>query len=288
MELINFYATHSNAFIFSVAVISVFIGSFLNVVIYRLPKMLETEWASECRRYLGLRDVEPNKTVNLVLPFSHCIHCKKTIMPWHNLPILSYLYLRGHCAYCHAPISFIYPLVELLTLILSCIVANQFGFSSQTAAALIITWVLICLTFIDIEHFLLPDQLTLTLLWFGLLISLGNIFCSPQDAIIGAVVGYLLFATIQWIFYFLTKKIGMGQGDYKLLAALGGLLGWQHLPFVILCASITGIVITLLLICFKPNVRHAPLPFGPYLAFAGWVALLWGQPIMQIYWNNML
>lgn len=283
MDIMQFFASNPDIFLIFVAILSLFIGSFLNVVIYRLPRMMEQSWSEECRIYLGLKPHTDIEKLNLYLPFSHCPHCKKTIRPWHNIPILSYLWLRGKCAYCNAHISIRYPLVETLTCIASVYVAWKFGFTWQTLAALLFTWIGICLTFIDLDYHLLPDQLTLTLLWLGLFFSLFNIFTSSHDAIIGALAGYLIFAATQWIFGWVTGKTGMGQGDYKFLAALGACLGWEMLPVIILLASISGIIFSLTHMAIKRHFKSVPLPFGPYLAVAGWVALLWGKEIMYYY-----
>lgn len=283
METLQFFNEYPSFFLFVVALLSLFIGSFLNVVIYRLPHMMEQSWSEECRIYLGLKPHTDLEKFNLTLPLSHCPHCKKPIKPWHNIPIVSYLWLRGKCGYCHAPISMRYPLVEALTCLMSVYVAWRFGVTWQTIAALAFTWMLISLTFIDIDHHMLPDQLTLLLLWTGLFCSLFFLFADSQDAIIGAITGYLIFAILQFFFGLATGKVGMGQGDYKFLAALGAFIGWQLLPLIILLASISGIIFTLVHMLIKREFKSVPLPFGPYLALAGWIALLWGHEIMQYY-----
>lgn len=283
MDIVTFLTEHPEFFLLVTAFFSLFIGSFLNVVIYRLPHILERSWSEECRVYLGLKPHTETEKLNLCLPFSHCPRCKKTIRPWHNIPILSYFWLRGRCAHCKKPISIRYPLVEAVTCIASVYVAWKFGFTWQTGAALLFTWIIICLTFIDLDHHLLPDQLTLTLLWIGLLCSLLGLFCTSQAAILGAVIGYIVFALTQWVFEIATGKIGMGQGDVKFLAALGAFLGWEMLPFIILLASISGVIFAFTHMLLKRNFKSVPLPFGPYLAVAGWIALLWGNEIMQLY-----
>lgn len=286
MDIVNFFTSNPDIFLILMVIFSLLVGSFLNVVIYRLPRMMEQNWSEECRIYLGLKPHTDLEKLNLYLPFSHCPHCKKNIRPWHNIPILSYFWLRGKCAYCNAHISIRYPLVEALTCIVSVYVAWKFGFTWQTMAALLFTWICICLTFIDLDYHLLPDQLTLSLLWIGLLCSLFGIFANSHDAILGAVAGYLIFAAIQWAFGHVTGKTGMGQGDFKFLAALGAFLGWQMLPLVILLASISGVIIGFTHMIIKRNFKSVPLPFGPYLAVAGWVALLWGPEIMQYYFDT--
>lgn len=283
MEIMHFFSSHPSAFILSVAFVSLFVGSFLNVIIYRLPRMMEQSWSEECRIYLGLKVHNEKERFNLCLPFSHCPACKKIIRPWHNIPIVSYLILGGKCAFCHARISFRYPLVEALTAVTSCYIAANFGFSWETVAALIFTWISICLIFIDLDYHLLPDELTLLLLWIGLFFSIFNIFSNSTDAILGAIIGYVIFAGVQWSFSLITGKTGMGQGDFKYLAAIGAFFGWQLLPLIILLASATGIIFTFTHMVIRRNFKSTPFPFGPYLALAGWVTLFWGQDIMQLY-----
>ena len=283
METLHFFAEYPTIFLLVTALLSLFIGSFLNVVIYRLPRMIEQSWSEECRVYLGLKPHTDIEKFNLTLPFSHCPHCKKTIRPWHNIPLFSYIWLRGKCSYCQAPISMRYPLVEALTALMSVYVAWRFGLSWQMVSALVFTWILIALTFIDLDYHLLPDQLTLLLLWIGLFCSMFFLFADSQDAIIGAIAGYTIFAGLQLIFGWATGKVGMGQGDYKFLAALGAFCGWQLLPLIILLASVTGILFTVVHMLIKREFKSVPLPFGPYLAVAGWVSLLWGHEIMTYY-----
>jgi leader peptidase (prepilin peptidase)/N-methyltransferase len=284
MDIVNFFAENPNAFVALIAVLSLVIGSFLNVVVYRLPRMIENDWSEECREYLGLKiNEEDNQKLNLSLPFSHCPQCKKTLKPWHNIPIISYAVLKGKCAYCHVKISVRYPFVEALCCLTSVYVAWRFGFSWQTGGALLFTWTLIALTFIDLDYHILPDQLTFFLLGLGLFLSLFSLFCSPQDAIIGLLAGYLVFAITQWLFKLVTGKIGMGQGDFKFLAALGAFLGWQMLPIIILLASISGIIIGVTHMIIKHQFKSVPLPFGPYLSVAGWISLMWGADILQMY-----
>jgi leader peptidase (prepilin peptidase) / N-methyltransferase len=284
MDIVNFFADNPNAFVALVAVFSLVVGSFLNVVVYRLPRMIENDWSQECREYLGLKiHEEDSKALNLSLPFSHCPQCKKTLKPWHNIPLISYLVLSGKCAYCHAKISLRYPFVEALCCLASVYVAWRFGFSWQTAGALLFTWTLIALTFIDLDYHILPDQLTFFLLGLGLFLSLFSLFCTTQDAIIGMLAGYLVFAITQWLFKLVTGKIGMGEGDFKFLAALGAFLGWQMLPIIILLASISGIIIGVTHMIIKHQFKSVPLPFGPYLSVAGWISLMWGAEILQMY-----
>jgi leader peptidase (prepilin peptidase)/N-methyltransferase len=287
MDTIQFFIEHPQLLLLVTAFFSLFIGSFLNVVIYRLPRMMEQSWSEECRVFLGLKPHHDVEKLNLCLPFSHCPNCKKTIRPWHNIPVFSYLWLRGKCSYCKVPISMRYPLVETLTCLVSVYVAWRFGVSWQMLAGLFFTWVLIALTFIDLDHHLLPDQLTLLLVWAGLFCSLFSLFVDSHDAIIGAIAGYSIFAVVQLLFGLVTGKVGMGQGDYKFLAAIGVFTGWQLLPLVILLASISGILFTCIHMLIKREFKSVQLPFGPYLAVAGWIALLWGHEIMQYYIQNL-
>jgi leader peptidase (prepilin peptidase) / N-methyltransferase len=289
MNTLHFCTTSSNLFLVLVAALSLLVGSFLNVLIYRLPRMIQNEWNNECRHYLGLKPhTADNEHLNLYLPLSHCTHCKKRLKPWHNIPVISYLILFGQCAYCKANISLRYPIVELLCCITSVYAAMHFGCTWQTVGALFFTWIIIGLTFIDLDYHLLPDHLTLLLLWIGLLLSIYSVFSNSHDAIFGAIAGYAIFAITQTVFKFVTGKIGMGQGDYKFLAALGAYLGWQHLPIIILLASMTCIIFGITHMAIKHQWKSIPLPFGPYLAVAGWISLLWGNDILHLYLHNFM
>ncbi|ODR84912.1 prepilin peptidase [Shewanella xiamenensis] len=279
------------------------IGSFLNVVIHRFPVMMKREWQQECNQYLQEYHADIVKQVgieklnkpidhyppkyNLVVPGSACPKCKTSIQPWHNLPILGWLMLRGKCAACSAPISVRYPMIELITGLLVATLAWHFGPSWQFVFATVLTFVLIALTGIDLDEMLLPDQMTLPLLWLGLLINLNHTFTNPTDAIIGAAVGYLSLWSIFWLFKLLTGKEGMGYGDFKLLAVFGAWLGWQMLPLVILLSSLVGALVGITLIVTKRNQLANPIPFGPYIAAAGWIALIWGQPIVDWYLSTL-
>lgn len=285
MDVVQFLNEHESILLLLTIFFSLIIGSFLNVVIYRLPRMMEAEWAEECRIYLGLKPQENQERLNLYLPLSHCPNCKTSIRPWHNIPLLSFWWLKGKCGFCHAPISFRYPLVEALTMIASCYVVWHFGLTLNTFYALLFTWIAIALTFIDLERHLLPDYLTLFLLWLGLLASISGIFCNSQDAILGSILGYLLFAVTQTLFGLFTGKVGMGQGDFKFLAAIGAFVGWQLLPFVILFASFAGIIFALLFMLIRKQYKSVPLPFGPYLALAGWFAILFRPEILELYFR---
>lgn len=290
MNIIHFFSENTYFFLLFIAAFSLLIGSFLNVVIYRLPHMIVNAWNLECREYLGLKPPAASEkdNLNLWLPFSHCTQCKKRLKPWHNIPVLSYLILRAKCAYCQRKISMRYPLVELICCVTSVYVAWRFGFTLQTVAALLFTWSLICLTFIDLDHHLLPDHLTLSLLWAGLFFSLFHVFVVPEHAIIGAIAGYSIFAFIQWAFKLATGKVGMGRGDYKLLAALGAFLGWQQLPLIILLSSVIGLIFGLTHMVMRRQFKSIPLPFGPYLAIAGWISLMWGNEILHLYLNTFI
>lgn len=290
MNIIQFFSQKPDLFLLVIAGLALLVGSFLNVVIYRLPRMLINEWNQECRQYLGLKPIPPteNEKLNLCLPFSYCTQCKKSLKPWHNIPIISYFILRGRCGYCSTRISLRYPFVELLCCLTSVYVAWRFGFSLQTAGGLIFTWLLISLTFIDLDYHLLPDNLTLFLLWCGLFLSMYVVFTNTHDAIIGAIAGYFIFYVTQWLFKLVTGKIGMGQGDYKFLAAFGAFLGWQQLPLIILLASIIGLIFGLIQMALRKQMKSVPIPFGPYLAVAGWISMMWGNEIMYLYLNKFV
>ncbi|MFM5255521.1 prepilin peptidase [Aeromonas hydrophila] len=268
---------------------SLMIGSFLNVVIHRLPIMLEREWQAEYLGYFN-PETQPQQEdrYNLMVPRSACPHCGHAITAMENIPLLSWLWLKGRCRECQAPISVRYPLVELLTALLSLVVAATFAPGWGLLAALLLTWVLVALTFIDLDKMLLPDQLTLPLLWGGLLFNLTGGFAPLADAVIGAMAGYLVLWSLYWAFKLLTGKEGMGYGDFKLLAALGAWLGWQALPIVLLLSSLVGAFIGIGLILLRNHHQNKPIPFGPYLAIAGWIALLWGDTITRWYLTTFL
>ena len=275
-----------------VMIFSLVIGSFLNVVIYRLPKMLEHSWYRECREFLAneLQDIPEKKHPKFTLstPGSSCPHCGHGIRFYENIPIISWLFLRGKCSQCKASISSRYPIIEAATALLSVVIALHYGASIETCFMLLLTWGLICLTMIDIDHMILPDQITLPLLWLGLLVNINGSFVPLTDAVIGAVAGYLSLFSVFWLFKLLTGKEGMGQGDFKLLALFGAWLGWQLLPLIILMASAVGAIVGISLIAFKHHQKDQPIPFGPYLAVAGWIAMLWGTPIWHWYLEKLL
>lgn len=268
---------------------SLMIGSFLNVVIHRLPIMLEREWQAEYLSYFNPEtQLQQEERYNLMVPRSACPHCGHAITAMENIPLLSWLWLKGRCRECQAPISARYPLVELLTALLSLVAAATFPPGWGLLAALLLTWVLVALTFIDLDKMLLPDQLTLPLLWGGLLFNLAGGFVPLADAVIGAMAGYLVLWSLYWAFKLLTGKEGMGYGDFKLLAALGAWLGWQALPIVLLLSSLVGAIIGISLILLRNHHQGKPIPFGPYLAIAGWIALLWGDTITRWYLTTFL
>lgn len=256
-----------------VAIFSLAIGSFLNVLIHRLPKMMEADWRAQCADLEGAA-VASTDRYNLLVPRSHCPQCKTPLRAVDNIPIASWLALRGKCAHCGTRISARYPIVEALTALLSAIVAWKFGLTWQTALALVFTWMLIALTFIDADTTLLPDDLTLPLLWLGLLANVLGLFVPLRDAVIGAAAGYLVLWSIYWLFKLATGKEGMGYGDFKLLAALGAWMGWKALLPIVLLSSLVGAVVGIALIVLARRGREIPIPFGPYLAAAGVIAML--------------
>ncbi len=268
-------------------VLGLLTGSFLNVVIYRLPIRMQFEWSAQSFEWLNKTPYPEQAPAGLVFPASHCTHCKSPIKPWHNIPLLSFLALRARCATCKAPISWRYPLVELLTAVLSALVIYHFGLTWQGGAALLLTWALIALSFIDIDHQLLPDDIVLPLTWLGLGLSLVPLFATPSSAILGAIFGYLAFWSVFHLFKLLTGKEGMGHGDFKLMALFGAWLGLEYLPQIILISTLLGSVIGISLIALKRTTAQMTIPFGPYIAIAGWCALLWGSEINTAYLQFM-
>jgi leader peptidase (prepilin peptidase)/N-methyltransferase len=264
------------------ALLGLCVGSFLNVVIHRLPKIMERQWKAECAEVAGQEPASPER-YNLVVPRSACPACGHRISALENIPVLSWLVLRGRCTSCKAPISMRYPAVELLTGALSGYIAWHFGFGMAAAGALFFTWSMIALTFIDLDTFFLPDSITLPLLWLGLLFNINATYVSLSSAVIGAAAGYLTLWSVYWAFKWATGKEGMGYGDFKLLAAIGAWLGWAMLPLTILLSSLVGAVIGIGLIVFAGRGRSVPIPFGPYLAIAGMIALLHGPALTRAY-----
>lgn len=258
------------------------VGSFLNVVIHRLPKMMEQDWQCQCAELRGEAPpaVEP---LTLAIPRSRCPHCGHQITALENIPIFSWLMLRGKCSGCAAPISVRYPVVEAVTGMLTAFAAWHFGFGWNAAGAILFVWAMVALTGIDFDTQLLPDSITLPLVWLGLLFNLSGTYTSLSSAVIGAVAGYLSLWSVYWGFKLTTGKDGMGFGDFKLLAAIGAWLGWQMLPLTILLSSFVGAIVGIGLIVLAKRGRNVPIPFGPYLAAAGLIALFWGKPLTQIY-----
>jgi leader peptidase (prepilin peptidase) / N-methyltransferase len=306
-EFINLLSQHPWLFISICFIFGAVIGSFLNVVIHRLPVMMKREWQQECLQFLKeyLQEYHPALVsklgadelakpidgfpprYNLLLPRSACPKCHAQIKSWHNLPIIGWIMLRGKCASCAAPISARYPVIELITGLAIGALAWHFGPSWEFLLTSALTFTLIALTGIDLDEMLLPDQLTLPLLWLGLLVNLNGTFVGPTDAIIGAAAGYLSLWSIFWLFKLLTGKEGMGYGDFKLLAVFGAWLGWQMLPLIILLSSLVGALVGIGLIMTKRLHRGNPIPFGPYIAAAGWLALVWGQEIVDWYLKSL-
>lgn len=268
------------------AVLGLVVGSFLNVVIHRLPQMMERSWRAECAELCG-QPLERGETFNLLWPSSRCPQCGHRIRAWENIPLVSYLALRGRCAGCKAPISARYPLVELFTGLLSGAALAHFGPTLAGLGALFMLWALIALTAIDYDTQLLPDAITLPLLWLGLLLNLVGTYVDLRSAVIGAMAGYLVLWSIYWLFRLVTGKEGMGYGDFKLLAAIGAWLGWQMLPLVILLSSLVGALVGISLIVFRRHGREVPIPFGPYLAAAGAIALFGGPALTSAYFGLM-
>ena len=303
--MIELLQTSPAALITVVVVLGLLVGSFLNVVIHRTPKVLVREWRSQSVDIMGewAQEADAPPTVraagnglaelrtalaaapryNLVVPRSACPKCQHKITALENIPVLSWLWLHGQCAGCKTAISARYPIVEAITGLLSGYVAWRFGFTLAMLGALIFCWALIAGTFIDFDTQLLPDDITLPLLWLGLLFNLGGTFTSLPSAVIGAIAGYLSLWSVYWAFKYATGKEGMGYGDFKLLAAIGAWLGWKMLPAVILLSSLVGAVVGILLIWLAKHGRHVPIPFGPYLAAAGIIALFWGDAINRAY-----
>ncbi len=265
------------------ALLGLAVGSFINVVIHRLPKMMERGWLKECAELRGEPAPPPSEILSLAKPRSRCPHCGHAITALENIPVISYIILRGRCSGCGARIGLRYPLVEALSGLLCGYAAWRFGATWVGIGALLFIWGMIALTFIDLDTQLLPDSITLPLLWTGLLLNLGGAYTDLKSAVIGAAAGYLSLWAVYWVFKLATGKEGMGYGDFKLLAAIGAWLGWQMLPLTILASSMVGAVVGITLIIAVKHGRNVPIPFGPYLAAASIIALFWGKPLTQHY-----
>lgn len=292
--LIDVFKQDLAFFVASIFVLGLLVGSFLNVVIYRLPVIFKREWRKDCCLYLEENyqakihhniTNEPAEPFNLVKPDSTCPSCGHQIRAWENIPVISYIFLKAKCSNCKTAISFRYPFIELLSAILAATCAWHFGFSLAGFSAIALTWALISLSWIDYDTQYLPDQITLPFLWLGLILNINNTFTDINSGVIGAVAGYLSLWTVHHTFKLITKKEGMGYGDFKLLAMLGAWMGWQFLPVIIILSSLVGSIIGITLILLKKHQREKPIPFGPYLAIAGWIALLWGEQINLFYLN---
>jgi len=265
-------------------ILSLIIGSLLNVIIYRLPLMLHEEWSSQCRELLHLPD-EPHDKINLFLPRSFCPNCKVIIPIWHNIPLISYCLLRGSCSNCQQSIPFRYPLIEALSLGLALMAAWSFGFNLTLFIVLLFIWLLICLFFIDLQHQLLPDVLTFSLLWIGLIANTQSLFTSLPNAVLSAAGAYLALWSFINLFYLLTHKVGMGHGDFKLLAAFGAWFGWTQLPLILLLSSISGAIIGIIYLRKTAQTKETPIPFGPFLCLSGLISLFYGKAILQWYFH---
>ncbi|WP_348748673.1 prepilin peptidase [Pseudomonas rhodesiae] len=275
------------AFVALALVLGLIVGSFLNVLVWRLPKMLTREWRAQAHEVLGLPAEPRGPTYNLMRPNSCCPQCDHAIRPWENIPLLSYLILRGRCAHCNARISQRYPFTELVCGLLSAIVAWHFGVGWQAGAVLLLTWGLLAMSLIDADHQLLPDVLVLPLVWLGLIANSFALLVPLYDAVWGAVAGYMSLWSVFWLFKLITGKDGMGYGDFKLLALLGAWGGWQIVPMTLLMASLVGVFSGLMLMRLRKAQVSTPMPFGPYLAIAGWIALLWGDQITDFYLQSV-
>lgn len=285
-EIALYLAQQPGVFAGLAVVLGLLVGSFLNVVIYRLPVMMDRQWRSQCQEFMqdsGGHAPAKLERFDLLLPGSACPHCGHAICAWENIPVLSYIFLGGKCSQCKKSISIRYPVIEAATAVFSALVAWKFGFGAQALWAMLFTWALIALTMIDYDHQLLPDSITLPFVWLGLLLSIGAIYVDTSTSILGAAVGYVSLWTVFHVFKWVTGKEGMGFGDFKLLAMIGAWIGWQQVPVVILLSSFVGAVVGLGLIAIRRHHRDKPIPFGPYLAAAGWISLMWGQDILDAY-----
>lgn len=306
MSILDLISHSAPLFYGLVAIVSLLVGSFLNVVIHRLPIMMERSWREGLEEFHSLNESEninavsaadtterplekqstnDSEVFNLAVPRSRCPSCNHEITALQNIPIVSYLILAGKCSSCKTPISARYPIVEFVTMVLSLIVAWQFGPTPQAILGIVATWFLVSMTMIDFDHQLLPDTLTLPLMWIGLLAALMPVFADLQSSVIGAAAGYMVLWLVYQLFKLVTGKEGMGYGDFKLLAALGAILGWQSLPMIILLSSLVGAIMGIAIIALTGRDKNIPMPFGPFLATAGWIAMLWGETMTNWYYG---
>jgi leader peptidase (prepilin peptidase)/N-methyltransferase len=284
-DLVSFLQSQVTTYLTFLFVLGLLIGSFLNVVIYRLPIMMQREWRSDCLEFLDQPSEAATEKFNISVPRSRCSKCGHAISALENIPILSYFTLRGKCRQCKTPISMQYPLVELFTGVISLIIGWHFGVSLQTLAGLFFSWCLIAASGIDLGHKLLPDTITLPLMWLGILLSLFNVFIDLETSVIGAIAGYLFLWSVFWLFKLVTGKEGMGHGDFKLLAALGAWCGWEMLLVIVLTSSLIAAIVGITMIILGKTERSTQIPFGPYLAGAGWISFLWGPVLLSTYLN---
>ena len=287
---IDFFHAQPVFYLFSIFLIGLVVGSFLNVVIVRLPIMIERSWEEECCNLLDLNNssIKQGEVFNLVNPRSHCPSCKKKIKIIENLPLLSYLLLNGACSNCNKKISLRYPIIELVSALSVCIVAHYFGVSIQAFFAICLTWALIVLSAIDLDTRYLPDDITLPLLWLGIILNIFNIFTDINSSILGAVFGYGVLWIVYSFFKLITGKIGMGHGDFKLLAVFGAWFGWQNLIPIVILSSVIGILVSIVLMIKKSYDRSKGIPFGPCLAFSGWISMILGPYIISAYLNAII
>lgn len=276
--------SNTSVMVWGIGILSLCVGSLLNVIIYRLPLMQEAQWRQECCELLQIKEKKKTtSSINLFFPRSFCPHCKALVRAWQNIPLLSYLVLKGRCYHCHERISIRYPLIELLTLALSLYATWHFGLTLKLIFGLVAIWILICLVFIDLDHQLLPDSLTLGLLWLGLLANTQHLFTSINNAVFGAVIAYLSLWIFIKLFYLITGKIGMGHGDFKLFAAFGAWFGWALLPFILFMASIMGALIGFIYLKAYKKPKDTTIAFGPFLSISGFIVLFWGERIVSWY-----
>jgi leader peptidase (prepilin peptidase)/N-methyltransferase len=284
-DLVSFFQLHLMIYLTFLFILGLLIGSFLNVVIYRLPIMMQHEWRCDCLEFLEQPSETSTEKLDLSMPRSRCSECGHAISALENIPILSYMALKGKCRACNMPISMQYPLIELLTGVISLIIGWHFGVSLQALAGLFLSWCLIAASGIDLGHKLLPDTITLPLMWLGILLSLFNVFIDLETSVIGAIAGYLCLWSIFIMFKLVTGKEGMGHGDFKLLAALGAWCGWKMLLVIVLTSSLVGAIVGISMVILSKSGRNTQIPFGPYLAAAGWISFLWGPVLLNTYLN---